>query len=81
VSSTVSAMVAYSAIAGNVIMNLAIEDASSLTVYAPNVDGTNVAVTAVTGNILWGASNLPPHTDLATGTTLPDWKTYNYSRT
>ena len=75
-------MVAFSAITGNVIMNLASEDANSLSVFVPNSDGTNVAVTAVTGNILWGRANLPSHTDLTTGGgALPNWMTYNYYRT
>jgi hypothetical protein len=80
VSSTVSAMVAFSAIAGNVIMNQAIEDANSLVVVVPNSDGTNVAITAVTGNVLWGTANLPPHTDPTTGAALPNWTTYNFYR-
>lgn len=80
VSSTVSAMVSFSAIAGNVIMNQATEDANSLTVFVPNSDGTNVAVTAVTGNVLWGTANLPLHTDPTTGGALPNWTTYNFYR-
>lgn len=78
ISSAVSVMVVYSAITGNVIMNQATEDANSLAVYVPNVDGTNVAVTAVTGNVLWGTANLPGHTDPTTGGALPNWTTYNY---
>jgi hypothetical protein len=63
-----------------VIMNQAIEDANSLAVVVPNSDGTNIAVTAVTGNVLVGTANLPPHTDPITGGPLPDWTTYNFFR-
>jgi hypothetical protein len=80
VSSTVSAMVTFSAITGNVIMNQAIEDANSLAVVVPNSDGTNIAVTAVTGNVLWGTANLPQHMDPITGGALPNWTTYNFYR-
>jgi hypothetical protein len=62
-------------------MNQAIEDANSLAVVVPNGDGVNVAVTAVTGNVLWGTASLPPHIDPTTGGPLPNWTTYNYYQT
>ena len=72
---TVSAMVEYCSVTGNVILNERGERGASLSIVVFNgaTPPVNVALAAVTGNVLMGRVSLPPRT----ATTLPDWTTYN----
>jgi hypothetical protein len=71
----VSLMVEYSAVTGNCIMNQVLRSGKSLSIYVPGSDLTNIAITAVTGNVLLGPTNLPPRNPAS----LPDWTTYNFT--
>ena len=71
----VSLMVFYSAVTGNVVMNLNGDKGGSLAIFIPNSDRNNGAIGAITGNVLIGTSVLPPRTDGQ----YPAWQTYNYN--
>jgi len=75
---TVSAMVEYCSATGNVILNERGERGASLSIVVFNAatPPANVALAAVTGNVLMGRVSLPPRT----AATLPDWATYNCVR-
>jgi hypothetical protein len=72
IGTTVSLMVDYCAVAGNVILNQS-GDGSSLAIVVLNANKANIARGAITGNVLQGGTTLPPRVPGS----LPDWTTYN----
>jgi hypothetical protein len=68
---TAELMVQFCAVTGNVVMNQAA--GGSLAVIVNNGAGANVSSAAITGNVLKGATSLPPRSPAS----LPDWTTYN----
>jgi hypothetical protein len=72
IGTTVSLMVDYCAVAGNVILNQS-GDGSSLAISVLNANKVNIARAAITGNVLLGGTILPPRVPAS----LPDWTTYN----
>ncbi len=75
---TASLMVRASTVTGNIILNQgAFDKGSSLSIYVPGggaVAAENLAIAAVTGNVLSGQVTLPPRSQ----SSLPTWDTYNY---
>ena len=73
-SFTVSVMVDYCAATGNVILNQSKQGGSlAIAVFNTSTPPVNIALAAVTGNVLKGITFPPPRT----AATLPDWTTYN----
>lgn len=77
-SFAVSLMVDFCAVTGNVILNQAGDRGGSLAIAVFNsaTPPANVAIAAITGNVLVGRAALPPRVPAS----LPEWTTYNDNR-
>lgn len=75
---TVSLMVQACTVTGNIIANQGeFNKGKCLSIYVPGgvpTAPTNIAIAAVTGNVITGQVMLPPRIN----TSLPTWDTYNY---
>lgn len=71
---TASLMVRYCSVTGSVIWNQA-QEGYSLAVVVFDAKGNNIALGAITGNVLIGTTVLPARNPAS----LPAWSTYNYS--